>query len=175
MERALARHPSLAARLFTEEELSFCERRARPAEHLAAHFAARRAVLKALGCGFGSGIGRKSVSVGHGEGGRPVAVLEGRISELAAEQGVSEIALSLSVTREVATAMALLVTDEVRPKPKEGRDPQREMLASFKRARSVIDELERLQDGVAATLEHLPTHPGHDDQTASGDPVAMEG
>ena len=50
--------------------------------------------------------------------------------------------------------MALLVTDEVRPKPKDERDPQRELLTSFKEARSVIDELERLQDEVSSTLEN---------------------
>ena len=65
-----------------------------------------------------------------------------------------EIALSLSFTHDVATAMALLVTDEVRPKPKDERDPQRELLTSFKEARSVIDELERLQDEVSSTLEN---------------------
>ena len=72
---------------------------------------------------------------------------------VAEAQGVSEVALSLSFTHEVATAMALLVTDEVRPQPKEERDPERELRTSFKEARSVIDELERLQGDVAATLE----------------------
>ena len=53
--------------------------------------------------------------------------------------------------------MALLVTDEVRPKPKEERDPERELLSSFKQARSVIDELERMQGDVSAVLESVPS------------------
>lgn len=153
MERAISRHPSLLRRVFTEEERRFCEGTARPAEHYAARFAARRAVLKALSLGPGDGLARYDVTVGAGDNGRPVALLAGRAQEAATHKGVTEIALSLSFTREVATAMALLVTEEVRPKPKEERDPQREMLASFRDARTVIDELERLQGEVAATLE----------------------
>ena len=52
--------------------------------------------------------------------------------------------------------MALLVTDEVRPAPKEERNPRDELLSSFREARTVIDELERIQGDVASTLEHAP-------------------
>lgn len=154
MARALKRRPSLARRMFTQEERRYCEGAPRPAEHYAARYAARGAVLKALGCPLD--IMRRGVSVGAGDNGRPVAILSGAVKEAAERQGVDEIALSLSFTHDVATAMALLVTDEVKPKPKEERDPQRELLSSFKEARSVIDELELLQGDVAATLEQPP-------------------
>ena len=49
MERVLARRPNFARRVFTEEERAYCEKCARPAEHYAARFAAREAVVKALG------------------------------------------------------------------------------------------------------------------------------
>lgn len=153
MERALTRRPSLAQRLFTEEERRFCEAMAWPAEHYAAHYAARRAVLKALGCPCASRGDLRKVAVRQADGARPTAVLAPDVQAVAEAQGVSEVALSLSFTHEVATAMALLVTDEVRPQPKEERDPERELRTSFKEARSVIDELERLQGDVAATLE----------------------
>ncbi len=153
MQRAISRRPSVLRKVFTDQERRVCEAAARPAEHYAARFAARRAVLKALGCQDDATVTRHDVSVGVAENGRPVAVLSGRAQELAAERGVTEIALSLSFTHEVATAMALLVTDDVKPKPKEDRDPQRELLASFRQARTVLDELDRLQGDVAATLE----------------------
>ena len=75
MERTLARRPSFARRVFTDEERQYCEGTARPAEHYAARFAARGAVLKALGCMPGEGVTRRDVSVGHGDNGRPVAIL----------------------------------------------------------------------------------------------------
>ena len=145
MERVMQRRPSFLTRVFTDEERAYCESRARPAEHYAARFAAREAVLKALGTGFAQGIGLKDVSVRNEESGRPVAVLSGRALEIARERGVQEIALSLSHTREVAVANAVMVTEDVRPKVEERTDPEQEMLASFKQARSVIDELERQQ------------------------------
>lgn len=145
MERVIARRPSFLSRVFTDEERAYCDRRARPAEHYAARWAAREAVLKALGTGFSGGIGPQDVSVTNEASGRPQAVLRGRALELAREQGVREVALSLSHTREVAVANAVMVTDEVRPKVEERADPERELLQSFRQARVVIDELERQQ------------------------------
>ena len=49
MERAMERTPAFTRRMFTDEERAYCERRARPAQHYAGRFAAREAVLKALG------------------------------------------------------------------------------------------------------------------------------
>ena len=48
MERALRRHPKLAERLFTADEISYAERQARPAQHFAARFCAKEAATKAL-------------------------------------------------------------------------------------------------------------------------------
>ena len=53
----------------------------------------------------------------------------------------------------VAVANAVAMTDDVRPKADETTDPLKELQASFKQARSVIDELERLQDGILDTLD----------------------
>ena len=148
MERVIARRPSFVTRVFTEEERAYCDARARPAEHYAARWAAREAVVKALGTGFSGGIGLRDVSVRNDEAGRPQAVLTGRALEVARERGVREVALSLSHTREVAVANAVMLTDEVRPKLDERPDPQRELFASFREARKVLDELERLQASI---------------------------
>ena len=145
MERTLARRASFALRVFSSEERADCEGAPRPAEHYAARLAARGAVLRALGLPSGVGAGRGDVRVTLGADGRPQAVLAGRAQQAADEQGVREVALSLSFTHEMATAMALLVTDEVRPKPVDERDPEQELRASFRQARSVLDELDRLQ------------------------------
>lgn len=163
MERVMRRRPSFLVRVFTEDERSYCEHSARPAEHYAARFAAREAVLKALGTGFSQGVGLKDVSVARNDAGRPLCVLAGRARQIADEQGVQEIALSLSFTHDVAIANAVAVTEAVRPKIEEGPDPAREMQASFKRARTLIEELERLQDEVADTL----------DDDAPGRPAAL--
>lgn len=146
MERVLERRPNFARRVFTEEERAYCERSARPAEHYAARFAAREAVVKALGTGFSDGVGFRDVSVSRDESGRPRAVLTGRAAEVARERGIREIALSISHTHDVAVANAIAVTDDVRPEPDSRKDAARALASSFKEARVILDELERVQE-----------------------------
>lgn len=145
MTRALARTPRIKERLFSAEERAYCEATKRPAEHYAARFAAHEAVLKALGTGFSGGVGLTDVSIVHDATGRPRVKLSGKLAALAAEKNVEEVAISLSFTREVAVANAVAVTPEARPKKEETPDPKQELAASFKEARSVLDELERVE------------------------------
>ena len=102
LERALERRPRLAQRLFTEGELAYAAAHARPARHLAARFAAKEAVVKALGVGGALGLGDVEI-----EGGEPPRVaLSGRAADAASDQGV-EIAISLTHSRDMAAAVAL--------------------------------------------------------------------
>lgn len=153
MERVLRRRPNFARRVFTDEERAYCERTARPAEHYAARFAAREAVVKALGTGFSQGVSFRDVSVGRDESGRPRALLSGRAAQIAQERGIREIALSISHTRDVAVANAIAVTDEVRPAPDTRRDAERALASSFKEARALLDELERIQESELVELD----------------------
>ena len=156
MERVMRRRPNFLKRVFTDEERAYCDGSARPADNYAARFAAREAVLKALGSGFADGVGLKDVSVGRADNGRPICILTGRAAQIAQEQGVVEVALSLSTTHSDAVATAVTMTDETRPKSDKEDDPARKMQASFKEARTIIDELERLTDGIRDTLEEAP-------------------
>lgn len=152
MERVIGRRPSFLQRVFTDEERAYCERCARPAEHYAARWAAREAVLKALGTGFSQGVRVKDVWVSNDESGRPRAVLEGAAAQVAERLGVREIALSISHTRDVAVANAIAVTDEARPVPDRRDDARKALAASFREARGVLDELDRLQEQGLAGL-----------------------
>lgn len=147
MEKILARTPRFARRVFTDEERQYCEHATRPAAHYACRFAAREATLKALGCGFGKGVHLDDVSVTADAAGRLQVVLKGRVAEVAREKGVLSVAISLSFTREMAVANAVATTAETAPKQEEARDPRRELAESFREARSIIDELERVSDG----------------------------
>jgi len=133
MQRVMDRRPSFLRRVFTDDERAYCERTARPAEHYAGRFAAPRGRAQGVGYGFLAGHRALDVSVGHDEAsGRPVAILSGRVAEVAREQGVREIALSLSFTRDVAVANAVAVTDEVRPQPDAREDASKALAASFR-------------------------------------------
>ena len=164
MERVMRRRPSFLSRVFTDGERAYCDRCARPAEHYAGRWAAREAVVKALGTGFAEGIGVRDVWVARDDAtGRPRAVLEGRAAEVARELGVLEIALSISHTHDVAVANAIAVTDATRPAPDSRQDAARSLAESFKEARRVLDELERAQ-GLGLDQVEAP------DQTKSPSP-----
>jgi len=102
LERALERHPRLATRLFSDAELDYAGARPRPVRHLAARFAAKEAVIKALG--LSSPIGMSEIEVRAGE--PPTVALSGRAASAATEQGV-EIRISLTHSRDFAAAVAL--------------------------------------------------------------------
>jgi holo-[acyl-carrier protein] synthase len=98
VERALERRPRLADRLFTSDELAYARERARPGRHLAARFAAKEAVIKAIG----RGVPPREIEVVSGQ--PPTIRLHGRAAEAA---GDAEIAISLTHSRESAAAVAI--------------------------------------------------------------------
>ena len=72
--------------------------------------------------------------------------------------GVVEVALSITLTGDLAVANAIAITEDARPKPKEEKVSTKERVAqTFKEARSVLDELEQLQQ--SALAEHLDDVP----------------
>jgi holo-[acyl-carrier protein] synthase len=102
LERALARRPRLAERLFTDAEREYAAARARPAQHLAARFCAKEAVAKALGL---PGWSFRDVEVVP-TGAAPQVVLSGAASAAAASGGV-RVSISLTHTESTAGAIAL--------------------------------------------------------------------
>jgi holo-[acyl-carrier protein] synthase len=94
-------------RCFTAGELAYCGAGKRRDEHLAARFAAKEAVLKALGTGWRSGIAWTDVEVQKLPSGAPALVLHGRAAELAQERGIGTWALSLSHTAAYAVASVI--------------------------------------------------------------------
>ncbi len=142
MEQILERSPAFSKKNFSAAEQEYCERHHRPAAHYATHFAAKEAVLKALGTGFSQGIKVTDVEVTHSSSGRPLAVLHGRAKEIADGQGVVEISLSLSRSSDTAVANAVAMTQASRPKTDEVESPRQEIARRFKELRNLIDELD---------------------------------
>jgi holo-[acyl-carrier protein] synthase len=106
----LARRPGLAGRLFTDAERSYAQSGRDPGSRLAARFAAKEAVLKALGVGIGA-TGFREVEVVRGDGGAPRLALAGRAAALADERGVRWWHLSLTHTALVAVASVVAEGD----------------------------------------------------------------
>ena len=109
MERALTRHPTMRARVFTPEETAYCDAKARPGESYAGRFAAREAVIKALG-GY---RGRRwlDISVTRGPSGAPAVLLGGNAKRRADALGVSRVLVTFTHERTSAVAVAVAVID----------------------------------------------------------------
>jgi holo-[acyl-carrier protein] synthase len=101
IERALERHPRLAERIFTERERAYAAAKARPGRHLAARFAAKEAVVKALG--LEAGFALRDIEVVAGE--PPTIRLGGLPAERAAG---AEVEISLTHSRDNAAAVAIV-------------------------------------------------------------------
>jgi len=102
IERALERRPRLAGRLFTEREIEYARSRRRPARHLAARFAAKEAVVKALGLGPGTCLREIEVIPGS----PPEVELHDEVGRIAVDRELT-VRISLTHEREMAGAVAI--------------------------------------------------------------------
>ncbi|MEP6887661.1 MAG: holo-ACP synthase [Nitrospirales bacterium] len=98
-------------RVYTEDERRASFGRAWPYASLAGRFAAKEAMLKALGTGWSSGVSWQDIQVLNEAGGRPVATVQGRTGVLVQQAGVTRIHVSLSHDGGYAIAEVIL-TDE---------------------------------------------------------------
>ena len=108
MKKAIER-PLFVQRVFTPAEQAYCDSRGRQnAASYAARFAAKEAVMKALGTGLAGGGSWQDIEVLPDEQGKPVMTLNGCFGQLAGKMGVTRIHVSLSHAQEYAAAQVLL-------------------------------------------------------------------
>ena len=109
INKASKNHPGFLERLFTDRERQYCAKQKFPAQHYAARFAAKEAVLKAIGTGWSAGVKWTDMEVLHGEGGGPIVNISGRVKDLMDLRGVKQILLSYSHDGDYAVAQVVLV------------------------------------------------------------------
>ena len=113
VRRLLDRHPRFRHRVFTDDEVAYCEGKASAAECYAARWAAREACIKALG-GI-RGVRWRDIAVRRASSGAPSIALDGRARARAEEVGVTQVLLSMGHERSVATAFCIAVAATDRP------------------------------------------------------------
>ena len=95
-------------RVFTEEELEYSKSKGETHIHLAARFAAKEALFKALGKGLSDGMTWNDVMVKNEESGKPYIVLRDRAREIADSMQVETIHLSLTHSEDCSIAVVIL-------------------------------------------------------------------
>lgn len=91
-------------RVYTLDEVAYCEQFKNKYERYAGRFAAKEAAMKALGTGWSRGVRWVDVEVVRVRGGRPTISLKGEAKKIADGMGVKNIALSITHTSEQAIA-----------------------------------------------------------------------
>ena len=94
-------------RVFTEDEIRYCQRRKESYQHFAGRWAAKEAVMKTLGTGFVRGIRWQDIEVVVERSGQPKIRVCGGAGELAERLGIREFLITISHCRAYATAMAI--------------------------------------------------------------------
>ena len=94
-------------RCFTEGERAYADSSRRSVEHYAARFAAKEAVMKALGTGWARGVGWTEIEVVREDSGRPGVRLSGVAAKIAGGLGIERWTLSLTHTGSIAVASAI--------------------------------------------------------------------
>jgi holo-[acyl-carrier protein] synthase len=94
-------------RIFTKAEREYCDKMKFAARHYAARFAAKEAVSKTFGTGFGAGLNWTDVEILRHETGEPRVVLHGEGKKTAARLGITRILVSLSHADHYAAAHAV--------------------------------------------------------------------
>ena len=94
-------------RVYTEREIRYCQAKKHAIEHFAGRWAAKEAILKAIGTGWSRGICWTDLEVRNTATGAPQVLVRGGAKDAAIERGIGDILISISHCRTYATAYAL--------------------------------------------------------------------
>jgi holo-[acyl-carrier protein] synthase len=106
VRRALARYEQFKDRCFTPAEQAYCDSRKNPAESYAGRFAGKEAVGKALGFGVARAFAWRDIEIAGRP--KPSVTLSGRVAAWAEKVDAGAIDLSMTHSRELASAVAVV-------------------------------------------------------------------
>ncbi|HMT29231.1 MAG TPA: holo-ACP synthase [Bacteroidia bacterium] len=104
----IAKNEGFREYVFTPVEIAYCEMKANKAEHYAARFAGKEALLKALGVGFSGGLALNEIEISGDENGKPEITFTGETAKKIKESGELKIHISLSHLKNIASAMVII-------------------------------------------------------------------
>lgn len=103
---------SFLRRIFTENEINYSQAKKFSYQHLAARFAAKEAVLKAIGDSSIHRINLREVEVLNNESGKPFIRLSGEAKKIKEKKKISDIIISMSHTHKLAVANAIVIKND---------------------------------------------------------------
>jgi len=108
IEAAITRHGApFLDRLFTPDEIAYCERFKNRYERYAGRFAVKEAAMKALGTGWSRGVRWRDIEVTREPSGKPALRLQGAAREFADRMGVKHISVTITHSGNLALAQVI--------------------------------------------------------------------
>jgi len=112
VEKMIQKHEDVFLnRVFSPNEISYCNGRKAFVQHFTGRFAAKEAILKALGTGWAKGISWTEIEVVNESGGKPIVNLSGEAKRIAGAMGIGQVLVSISHCDEYATAFATAIAE----------------------------------------------------------------
>jgi holo-[acyl-carrier protein] synthase len=99
-------------RVYTPSEIAYCQKRRQSTQHFTGRWAAKEAILKAIGTGWRRGISWRDMEIRNDSSGKPVVAIRGGVQEVVEQLGVREILVSISHCHTHATAVAIAVGEK---------------------------------------------------------------
>ena len=110
--RMIERHGELFInRVYTPAEIRYCRSRKQATQHYTGRWAAKEAILKALGTGWARGISWRDIEILNEPGGKPVVGVRGGAKELVEQLGITKLLVTISHCHTHATAYAIAVAE----------------------------------------------------------------
>ena len=107
IQNAIEKNPHFMERVYTKEEIAYCQRKKNPWQSFSARFAAKEAVSKAFGTGIGP-VGLTEIEIRNKSNGQPEVVLHGKAQAMADSRNIQRVHVSLSHSETYAMATAVL-------------------------------------------------------------------
>jgi holo-[acyl-carrier protein] synthase len=121
----IERHGELfITRVYTPDEIQYCQNRKQSTQHFAGRWAAKEAVLKAVGTGWRRGISWRDVEIKNQLGGKPTVTLHAGLRDVADDLGIGQVLISISHCRTHATAYALALERSEEEDPSQGSEAE---------------------------------------------------
>lgn len=111
IKRYIEKGDNFINRVFTKDEIDYCNKYRKKEQHFAARWAAKEAFLKALGTGI-QGCNLTDISIRHNKHGKPFLSLKGNAKKLINEMNY-DIQLSLSHSDDYSAAVVLIINKKV--------------------------------------------------------------
>ena len=108
MKKAIEKDTLFIESVFTKNEIQYCQPLKRKEQNFAARFAAKEALMKALGTGWRDGIKFTDINISNNDLGKPEISLSGKAKEIADNMGVKSIHLSMSHIKDIVNAFVII-------------------------------------------------------------------